>query len=47
VFDIKNEFFHDICYPYSERDSGMILKDRVSDIYENYSCAIIIVNIME
>jgi len=37
VFDIKNEFFHDICYPYSERDSDIILKDRVSDIYENYS----------
>jgi len=37
VFDIKNEFFHDICYPYSERDSDIVLKDRVSDIYENYS----------
>ena len=37
VFDIKNEFFHDICYPYSEKDSDMVLKDRVSDIYENYS----------
>ena len=37
VFDIKNEFFHDICYPYSEEDSDMVLKDRVSDIYENYS----------
>ena len=37
VFDIKNEFFHDVCYPYSERDSDIILKDRISDIYENYS----------
>ena len=37
VFDIKNEFFHDICYPYSERDSDIVLKDRVLDIYENYS----------
>jgi len=37
VFDIKNEFFHDICYPYSEGNSDMVLKDRISDIYENYS----------
>ena len=37
VFDIKNEFFHDTCYPYSEGDSDMVLKDRISDIYENYS----------
>ena len=37
VFDLKNEFFHDICYPYSESGSDIILKDRISDIYENYS----------
>ena len=37
VFDIKDEFFNDICYPYSEDDSDMILKDRRKDIYENYS----------
>ena len=37
VFDIKNEFFHDVCYPYFEGDSDLVLKDRVSDIYENYS----------
>ena len=37
VFDIKNEFFNDICYPYSEKDSDIVLKDRISDIYENYS----------
>ena len=37
VFDIKDDFFNDICYPYSEDDSDMILKDRVNDIYENYS----------
>ena len=37
ILNIKDDFFNDICYPYSERDSDMILKDRVSDIYENYS----------
>ena len=37
IFDNQAEFFNDICYPYSEDDSDMILKDRISDIYENYS----------
>ena len=37
IYNIKDEFFNDICYPYSERDSDMILKDRLIDIYENYS----------
>ena len=37
VFNIKDDFFNDICYPYSEDDSDMILKDRLSYIYENYS----------
>ena len=39
VFDIKDEFFNDICRPYSDDDSNsdMILSDRVSDIYQNYS----------
>jgi len=39
IFDIKSEFFNDICYPYydDDSDSDMILYDRVSDIYQNYS----------
>ena len=39
VFDIKDTFFNDICYPYSDNNSNsdMILTDRVSDIYQNYS----------
>ena len=37
VFDIKSDFFNDLCYPYGEKGSDIILKDRVSDIYENYS----------
>ena len=39
VFDIKDEFFNDICRPYSDDDSNsdMILSDRVSDIYQNIS----------
>ena len=37
VFNIEDEFFNDICYSYSENNSDMILKDRVSDIFQNYS----------
>ena len=37
IFNVKDEFFNDICYPYSEGNSDIILKDRLSDIYENYS----------
>ena len=37
IFNINDTFFNDICYPYSEGDSDMILKDRVNDIYQNYS----------
>ena len=39
VFNINDSFFNDICYPYTddESDSDMILSDRVSDIYQNYS----------
>ena len=39
VFNIKDEFFNDICKPYSDdgSNSDMILSDRVSDIYQNVS----------
>ena len=37
VFNLKDKFFNDICYSYSEGDSDMILDDRVSDIYQNFS----------
>ena len=39
VFNIKDEFFNDICRPYSddESNSDMILSDRVDDIYQNIS----------
>ena len=37
IYDIEDDFFNDICYPYSEEDSDLILRDRISDIYENYS----------
>ena len=37
IFNINDSFFNDICYPYSNSISDIILKDRISDIYQNYS----------
>ena len=39
IFNIKDVFFNDICYPYTDNNSNsdMILSDRVSDIFQNYS----------
>ena len=39
IFNIKHEFFNDICYPHSDNSSSsdMILSDRVTDIYQNFS----------
>ena len=37
ILNIQDSFFNDICYPYSNSVSDLVLKDRVSDIYQNYS----------
>ena len=37
IFYKDDVFFNDICYPYSIFDSDMVLKDRVTDIFQNYS----------
>ena len=37
ILNIKDHFFTDICYPFSENNSDMILKDRRTNIYQNYS----------
>ena len=37
IFDINEDFFNDICYPYSNNKTDIILSDRVNDIYQNYS----------
>ena len=45
VFDASNEFFNDICHPYSDPDGkDIILTDRRKDIYQNatfcqYGCS--------
>ena len=37
ILNIKDKFFNDICYSYSEGGSDIIIKDRINDIYQNYS----------
>ena len=37
IFDSKDLFFNDVCYPFSISNSDVILKDRIIDIYQNFS----------
>ena len=37
IFDSEDPFFNDLCYPFTISDSDIILKDRVLDIFQNYS----------
>ena len=37
VFKRGDPFFNDICFPYSEGNSDIILRDRINYIYQNYS----------
>ena len=37
VLNINDDFFNDICFPYSINKTDIILEDRIVDIYQNYS----------
>jgi hypothetical protein len=37
IFDNHHSFFNDLCYSYDNTESDIILKDRVIDIFQNYS----------
>ena len=37
VFNISDNFFNDICYPYSENGNDLILEDRIKDIYQDFT----------
>ena len=37
IFNIKDDFFNDICISYADSGNDVILDDRISDIYQNYS----------
>ena len=37
IFNINDSFFNDLCTPYSNSKNDIILRDRIKDIYQNYS----------
>jgi hypothetical protein len=37
LLNIKDRFFNDLCYSYSDSDNDMILEDRIKYLYQNYS----------
>ena len=37
IYNIKDTFFNDLCFPYKEDNNDMILEDRINDIYTNVS----------
>ena len=37
ILNSSDAFFNDICYTYSDGESDIILSDRISEIYQNYS----------
>ena len=37
ILNIKDDFFNDKCIAYSDSENDLILKDRIIDIYQNYS----------
>ena len=37
VFNIKDSFFNDICYSYSDSENDVILADRIINFYKNYT----------
>ena len=51
IFDIKERFFNDICFLYSEKRGDMVLDDRIHFIHQNYSlcekgCKLLEINIV-
>ena len=37
ILNIKDKFFTDICFPFSDNDNDIVLSDRIIDFYQNYS----------
>ena len=37
ILNINDSFFNDICHPFSDSKNDIVLKDRIKDIYQNYS----------
>ena len=37
ILNLKDQFFNDLCYSYSDSNNDMILEDRIKYLYQNYS----------
>ena len=37
IFNLKDKFFTDLCYSYSDSNNDMTLDDRIKYLYQNYS----------
>ena len=37
IFNLKDKFFNDLCYSYSDSNNDMTLEDRIKYLYQNYS----------
>ena len=37
IFNINDSFFTDVCHSYSDSENDLTLKDRIKDIFQNYS----------
>ena len=37
IFNISDDFFNDVCYPYTDNGKDIILEDRIKDIYQNFT----------
>ena len=52
ILDINDNFFNDVCFPYSDSEKDYTLNDRIQDIYKNYkfcekNCELVEVNYEE
>ena len=52
ILDLNDNFFNDVCLPYSDSEKDLTINDRIKDIYKNYTfceknCQLIEVNYEE
>ena len=52
ILDLNDNFFNDVCLPYSDSENDLTLNDRIKDIYKNYTfceknCKLIEINYEE
>ena len=52
ILDLNDNFFNDVCMPYSDSENDLTLNDRIKDIYKNYTfceknCQLVDINFEE